>query len=223
VSEGGLRVEVWSDVVCPWCWIGRRRLSAALARLPGGDAVEVVWRSFELAPHARSAVARPAAARGYGDRRGATYGLGAEGGRRMADALIAEGAAEGLDLRLDRTVRANTFDAHQVIHLAAGQGLQEAVAERLMTAYFTEGEALGDREVLVRLGADAGLDTGEVRAALADQRFAAAVRADEEEALDRLVGAVPYILIDGVFAVPGAQPAEAILRLVERARARRGG
>jgi predicted DsbA family dithiol-disulfide isomerase len=202
-----LRVEVWSDVACPWCWIGKRRLEAAIARLPPGAGVEVVYRSFELDPTARPA-ARPRTT--YAQRLARKYRTTVEQAQATIDRMVALGRGEGLDLRFDRVRPANTFDAHRVLHLARERGLQGAVKERLLRAYFSEGEPLGDRGVLARLAADAGLDAAEVRRALEGDAHAAAVRADEEEAAGNGVHAVPFFVLGGEYAVAGAQPADVL-------------
>ncbi len=213
-----MKVEIWSDVVCPWCHIGKRRFEAALARFPHREDVEVEWKSFELDPQAPSAPAgRPAGEHEYAERLAAKYGTDVASAQQMIDTMTAQAAAEGLDFRFDRAVRANTFDAHQVIHLAGLRGVQDAVEERLLRAYFTEGEAVGDRETLVRLAAEAGLDAGEVREALEDQRHAGAVRADEAEAAAIGIGGVPFFVVDRTYGVNGAQPAEVLLQALERA------
>ena len=139
----------------------------------------------------------------------------------MTDHMTQQAAGEGLDFRFDRAVPANTFDAHQVIHLAAERGVQDAVKERLLTAYFSEGAAVGDRETLVRLAAEAGLDADEVRDALADQRYASAVRADEAEAGTLGISGVPFFVVDRKYGVNGAQSADALLQVLERAWAER--
>ena len=213
-----VKVEIWSDVVCPWCHIGKRRFEAALARFPHRDAVEVEWKAFELDPGAPSAAAgdevSPTA---YAERLAGKYGTSVAGAQQMTDHMTQQAAAEGLDFRFDRAVRANTFDAHQVIHLAAERGIQDAVKERLLTAYFSAGEAVGDHETLVRLAADAGLDADEVRAALEDQRYAGAVRGDEAEAAALGISGVPFFVVDRKYGVNGAQSADALLQVLERA------
>lgn len=217
-----MKVEIWSDVVCPWCYIGKRRFEAALGRFAHRDAVEVRWRSFELDPGATSAAAgAPVSPAGHAERVARKYGTSVSAARQMTDALTGQAAAEGLDLRFDRAVPANTFDAHQVLHLAAERGRQEAVEERLLRAHFTEGEAVGDRETLVRLAAEAGLDAGEVRAALADQRYAGAVRADQADAQALGITGVPFFVLDRRYGVNGAQPADVLLQALERAWAER--
>jgi predicted DsbA family dithiol-disulfide isomerase len=213
-----VKVEIWSDVVCPWCHIGKRRFEAALARFPHRDAVEVEWKAFELDPGARSSTAGdPVSPTEYAERLAGKYGTSVAGAQQMTDHMTQQAAGEGLDFRFDRAVRANTFDAHQVIRLAAERGLQDAVKERLLTAYFSEGEAVGDRETLVRLAADAGLDADEVRSVLEDQRYAGAVRADEADAASLGISGVPFFVVDRTYGVNGAQSADALLQVLERA------
>jgi len=217
-----MKVEIWSDVVCPWCHIGKRRFETALARFPHRDQVEVEWKSFELDPGAGSAPAgRPAEATEYAERLAAKYGTGLDGAQQMIDTMTAQAAAEGLDFRFDRAVRANTFDAHQVIHLAGLRGLQDQVKERLLHAYFAEGEAVGDRGTLVRLAAEAGLDAEEVSAVLEEQRYAGAVRTDEAEAAAFGIRGVPFFVFDRKYGVSGAQSPEVLLATLERAWAER--
>jgi predicted DsbA family dithiol-disulfide isomerase len=213
-----VKVEIWSDVVCPWCYIGKRRFEAALARFPHRDEVVVEWKSFELDPGATSSTAAEGAdASGYADRLAAKYGTTPAEAQKMLDSMTAAAAAEGLDFRFDRAVAANTFEAHQLIHLAAAHGRQDEAKERLLRAYFCEGEAVGDREVLVRLGAELGLDAEETRRALAQQRHAAQVRDDEAEATALGIRGVPFFVIDRTYGVSGAQPAEQLLEVLQRA------
>jgi predicted DsbA family dithiol-disulfide isomerase len=211
-----VKVEIWSDVVCPWCYIGKRRLESALARFEHSDDVEVEWRSFELDPSSTSV---HAAGEGpdHADGIARKYGMS----RTRAEAAIASmtqaAAAEGLSFRMDRALHSNTFDAHQVIHLAADSGLQDAVKERLLRAYFTDGEPVGDRETLVRLATEAGLDRADVEQALETQKYADAVRSDEAEARALGIDAVPFFVLDRKYGVSGAQPAEQLLAVLERA------
>jgi predicted DsbA family dithiol-disulfide isomerase len=216
-----VKVEIWSDVVCPWCHIGKRRFEAALAAFEHRDAVQVVWRSFELDPGAESDAPREGGGTGegpdYADRLARKYRTSRAGAQQMIDTMTASAAAEGLDFRFDRAVRANTFDAHQVLHLAQEHGRADAVEERLMRAYFTEGEAVGDRSVLARLAGEAGLDPTEVAAALEGQRYAAAVRADEAQAAALGISGVPFFVVDRRYGVSGAQPAPQLLAALQRA------
>lgn len=205
-----MKVEIWSDVACPWCLIGKRRFEAALERFAHSDDIDVEWKSFELDRTARSRHTDGSEA-DYADRLASKYGVSRTEAQEMLDSMTATGAAEGLDFRFDKAVKANTFDAHQLLHLAADCGIQGTVKERLLRAYFTEGEDIGDRSVLGRLGAEAGLDADEVRQVLDEQRYADAVRADESEASRLGVSAVPFFVVDRKYGIAGAQSADQIL------------
>jgi predicted DsbA family dithiol-disulfide isomerase len=213
-----MKVEIWSDVVCPWCYVGKRRFEAALAQFPHRDQVEVEWKAFELDPTAASAPAGEAAGeREYATRLAAKYGTDVASAQGMVDSMTAQAAAEGLDFHFETAVRANTVDAHQVIHLAGERGVQDAVKERLLRAYFTEGEAVGDRGTLVRLAAEAGLDADEVRAVLEEGRYVGAVRGDEAEAQALGIRGVPFFVVDRKYGVSGAQPAEVLRQVLDKA------
>lgn len=209
-----MQVDIFSDVVCPWCAIGKRRFEAALGRFEHADEIEVVWRAFELDPNA------PARREGdYADRLARKYGMSREHAVAAHENLTATAAAEGLDFHFDRAQPGNTFDAHRLLHYAVetGPGLQDALKERLFLAYFTEGEPIGDPETLVRLAAEVGLDRQQCAEILASDRYAAAVRADEREAHELEVTGVPFFVVDGKFGIPGAQDAETILGVLRRA------
>jgi predicted DsbA family dithiol-disulfide isomerase len=208
-----LVLEIWSDVVCPWCYVGKRRLEAALRMLPDSDDVQVRWRSFQLDPEAPAARALPP-----DEHLAAKYGMSVEDARGLNAQMTELAAGEGLEYHLDRTRGGNTFDAHRLIHLGAARGIQDAVKERLMRGYFTEGAAVGDHETLVRLGADAGLDPEEARATLESDAFADDVRVDEELARRMGIRGVPYFVLNRRFGVSGAQPAEILVQAFERAR-----
>lgn len=212
-----MRVEIWSDVVCPWCYIGKRRFEAALERFEHRNAVEVEWKAFELDAGATSASAGDVEAGGYAARLAHKYGVGVERAQGMLTTMTAAAAQEGLDFHFERAVAANTFQAHQVIHLAAAFGIQDATKERLMRAYFTEGEAVGDTEVLVRLAAEAGLDPEVVRGALGEESQAPKVRAEQDEARALGISGVPFFVVDRRYGVSGAQPAEALLQVLQQA------
>ncbi len=207
-----MQVEIWSDVVCPWCYIGKRRFETALARFDHRDDVEVIWRAFELDPRAP--------ARREGDpieHLARKYGM-ALGQARATYARITELAAtEGLEYHLDRAQRGNTFDAHRLIHLAAVDGLGNEMKERLLRAYFVESEPIGERDTLVRLAGDVGLDPDAADRRLAGDEFADEVRADERRATEIDVTGVPFFLVDGRLGVPGAQDPELLLRVLDRA------
>ncbi|WP_437601274.1 DsbA family oxidoreductase [Sorangium sp. So ce590] len=209
-----LRVDVWSDIACPWCYVGKRRLEAALARFPRRDAVEVVWRAFELDPAAKRVQDAEVP---YAERLARKYGASVAKAEGMIRQMTEVAAADGLELHFEKVRPGNTFDAHRVLHLAAERGVQDAVKERLLRAYMTEGEAIGEPEVLARLAGEAGLDPAEVREALAGDAFAREVRADEAEARAIGITGVPFFAIGGRYGVSGAQPAEALLGVLQRA------
>jgi predicted DsbA family dithiol-disulfide isomerase len=207
-----MRVEVWSDVVCPWCYIGKRRLETALSRFPHAADVEVLWRSFQLdpsVPEGETHATLPALA--------AKYGRSVEemaGQMARVEGIAAE---EGLRYDLAAGVSGNTLLAHQLVHLATERGLAGQVEERLFHAHFEEHRSVFDVDSLVELGAEVGLDADEARAALTDRRYLPAVR--EDIATARALGAtgVPFFVVDRTYGAAGAQPAEVLLELLERA------
>lgn len=210
-----LRVDIWSDIACPWCYVGKRRFEAALAQFAGREAVEVVWRSFELDTSARSA----ADAGDYAARLARKYRTSTAQAEGMIANMTATGAAEGLDLRFDRARACNTFDAHRLLHWASGRGAthQGALKERMLRAYFTDGEALDDVDTLARLAADVGLPAEEARAALATNEGTREVRADEAMAQTIGITGVPFFVFDGRLGVSGAQSPETLLGALRRA------
>lgn len=206
-----MRVEVWSDVVCPWCAIGRARLQQALADFPHADEVQVRYRSFQLDPRA------PVEREGdYVSHLATKYGVDRAQAQQMIDRMVETAAAEGLDFRFDRVRPGNTFDAHRLLHLAADRGVQDACKQRLLEAYLTEGQPIGRPDTLTRLGVEAGLDMSEVTDLLAGDRYAEDVRADQRRARELGITGVPCFVIDGAFAIPGAQPPATLLRFLAR-------
>lgn len=207
-----MQVEIWSDVVCPWCFIGKRRFESALARFDRRDDVEVRWRSFELDP------AAPATREGPLDEHlAAKYGVPLDDARAMQQRMTDVAAQEGLEFRFDRARPGNTFDAHRLLHLAADRGVQDAAKERLLAAYLTEGEPVGDRDSLARLVADAGVERTEAEEVLAGGAYREAVRADEADGRALGITGVPFFVVDRAFGASGAQPPDVLLGLLERA------
>jgi predicted DsbA family dithiol-disulfide isomerase len=207
-----MQVEIWSDIVCPWCYLGKRRFESALAAFRHRDEVDVVWRSFELDPGAPRQRELPAL-----EHLAHKYGMSVEQAAASQQRLTDLAAAEGLEYHLDRTAGGNSFDAHRLLHLAARAGLQDALKERLLRAYFTENEAIGQPEALQRLAVDAGLDPGDVADLLAGQRFGDEVRADERRAQLLGVNGVPFFAIDERYGISGAQSSDLILSALEQA------
>lgn len=207
-----MRVEVWSDMVCPWCYIGKRRLEAALRRFDHRKQTQVLWRSFELNPDA------PAHHDGgLDDLLARKYGMNRLQARAVNTRLTDLAAAEGLEYHLESARPGNTFTAHRLLHLAAARGLQPALQERIFRGYFTEGAAIGDPETLVRLAAEAGVDPAEARAVATGSAYADGVRAEEQEAVDLGCEGVPFFVIDRAYAVAGAQSADVLLEALRRA------
>ncbi len=207
-----LSVEIWSDVVCPWCAIGKARFDQALEGFGRADEVVVRWRSFELDPGA------PARREGdYVSMLAAKYRTSAAGAQEMIDRMTDSAAAEGLSFDFSIAQPGNTFDAHRVIHLAQDRGLQHQVKDRFLRGYHSEGAAIGDHEEIQRMAVEAGLDEVEVKEVLASDAYADAVRADEEQAVEYGISGVPFFVIDGRIGVSGAQPPEVLLQALRQA------
>jgi predicted DsbA family dithiol-disulfide isomerase len=208
-----MKVEIWSDVVCPWCYIGKRRFETAMSRFDGASEVDVIWRSYQLNPGqprgVRQSIEESLAAK--------TGGTIAEV-RAMNDHVTALAAAEGLEYHFERYRVINTFDAHRVGHLAQDHGLGEAIQERFLRAQLVEGQALDDPETLVRLSVEVGVPAAQVAEVLASQRYSAEVTADIREAHEIGVTGVPFFAVDGRYGIAGAQPAELFLEVLETAR-----
>lgn len=207
-----MQIEVWSDIVCPWCYIGKRRLETALSRFPHADKVEVVWRSFQLdpsIPEGHTEKTLPAVA--------AKYGIGEDQMRAQMGRVEELAAAEGLDYDLANGVSGNTLLAHQLIHLAGEHGLAAAMKERLLHAHFEERRSVFEVDALVPLGVEVGLDEAEIRAALAEKRLLPAVREDIATARSLGANGVPFFVVDRTYGASGAQPPEVLLQILEKA------
>ncbi|MFC7487161.1 DsbA family oxidoreductase [Knoellia sp. CPCC 206453] len=205
-----MRIDVWSDLVCPFCHIGRRRLELALEQFEHADEVEVTWHSYQLD---RSA---PAVLEGSNvDRIAAKYGKSREEMVAQHEAMAAQAAEVGLDFQWEKVVSGNSFDAHRVIHLARARGLETPVTERIMRGWYSEGAAIGDTDTLVGLAVEGGLGEKDVREMLGSDAHGYDVRADEATANQIGVTAVPTFVLDQKFAVTGAQPVDGLLRALE--------
>lgn len=206
-----MRIDIWSDLVCPWCYLGAARFSAALERFDGD--VEVHWRSYQLDP---SAPTEPSDLRTVIDGK---YGPGSFDG--MTDRLVALGAAEGLDYRFDRAQWVNTADGHRLVAWAADDGglaAQARLVDVLFRGYFTDGADLSSQEVLLGAVAEAGLDVDAATAVLDSDRYAEQVRTDQQLARERGISGVPAFVIDDTYLIPGAQDVDQMVRMLERAR-----
>jgi predicted DsbA family dithiol-disulfide isomerase len=210
-----VRIEIWSDVVCPWCYIGKRRLERALSGFEHADDVEIVYRSFQLDPAAPRVPDQTVA-----EHLGAKYGGGPEAGQQMVERTEAVAAEEGLLFRLGEAQRANTVDAHRLLHLAletGGPALQSALKEELLAAYFLRAENVADHDLLRRTAEKVGLESDAIDAVLDGDRYADAVERDIREAAALGATGVPFFVIDRKYGVSGAQPAEAFGQVLERA------
>ena len=207
-----MKIDIWSDIICPFCYIGKRKLELALEQT-GIDAV-IEWRSFEL---------DPAAPRSFGaalpDVLQKMYGFSKDQAVGMLMHEEMEARRIGLDFQWRIAKPGNTFDAHRLLHLAKQHDIGGEVKERLFRAYFTEGQDVGDQQVLRALALEMGLEAEEVDAVLAGDRFTDAVRADEQEAKERGISGVPYYLINGKTAVPGARRVEEFVQVLREEQA----
>ena len=204
-----MKIEIWSDVVCPWCYIGKRRLEGALRQFEHAGDVQIAWRSFQLNPDTPPGTAVPTTdylVRRFGPQAKAMTGRVAE--------LAAE---EGLDFDFDAALTVNTLDAHRLLHLAADLGIGDAAEERLFRAHFTEGADLSDQQTLTRLLGEAGADPERVRAVLAGTEYADAVQADIADARRLGANGVPFFVIDRRYGISGAQAAETFLQALRTA------
>jgi predicted DsbA family dithiol-disulfide isomerase len=210
-------VEIWSDVVCPWCYLGKRRFERAMASFGHPGEVSVTYRSFELDPDAPAR--RTGTHAGHLARK---YGMTIAQAEQASQQMTQRAAAEGLEFRFDLIRGGNTFDAHRLLHLAKDHGLQSEMKERLLRATFTEGLPIADKPTLVGLAAEAGLPVARAQAVLDGDAYAAAVRADERQAARYGITGVPFFVADGRYAVSGAQPPEVLIQFLRRAHDERG-
>ena len=204
-------VEIWSDVVCPWCYLGKRYFGQALERFPHRDEVEVIYRSFELDPSAPPGVTAPTV-----EVLARKYGLGPEQAREAQRQMEQRAAQAGLTFRMEDLRSGNTRDAHRLLQLARARGRQTGLAERLHRAYFTDQASIFDHPSLAGFAADAGLDRDEALVVLASGEYGEAVDADEELARSFGVNGVPFFVIDRRYGISGAQPAETMGQVLER-------
>lgn len=209
-----IKIDVWSDIACPWCYIGKRNLENGLAATASDDdapIVEIEYHSFELSPDTPEDFDG-----GEVDYLSQHKGISPESAREMLDRVTGVAADAGLTYRFDLLKHTNTVKAHELLHFAKQNGRQLELAERLMSAYFLEGRHVGRDDDLVALAVEVGLDEEAAREALASQRFRAAVRADQEQAQQFGITGVPFFVIDGKYGVSGAQPVEAFTQIARQ-------
>lgn len=207
-----MNVQVWLDVVCPWCYVGKRRFEEALERFEHRNEVDLLFRSFELDP--RAPRVRPETQDDYLARK---YRMSVDQARASHRRLADLASEHGIVMRFELAKGGNSFDAHRLLHLAADRKLQAQLAERLMAAYFAEGRAIGEPDVLAVLASEVGLPADDVTRVLTTEEYADAVRSDEALAREYDITGVPFFVIDEKFAVAGAQRSEILLDALEQA------
>jgi predicted DsbA family dithiol-disulfide isomerase len=207
-----MKVEIWSDVMCPFCYIGKRRFEDALAHFAHKDKIEIEWKSFQLNP---DLVTDPEIK--IDEYLADKKGWGLEQARQM-NAHVTQMAAEvGLTYNFDKAVVANSFNAHRISHLAKKHGLGVAMEEQLFKAYFTDGKNIDDRETLIELGTQIGLDADEIKQTLEGSAYAEDVRRDIAEAQYLGIQGVPFFVMNGKYAVSGAQAVPVFEQTLEKA------
>jgi predicted DsbA family dithiol-disulfide isomerase len=207
-----MKVEIWSDVVCPWCYLGKRRFERALEAFDHRDAVEVIYRSFELDPSAEPVGTTPTI-----ERLATKYGMTASEATAAQRQMEQRAAEDGLEFHMDGLQSGNTRDAHRLLHLAQANHHQAELVERLHRAYFTEQASIFDQASLTQLAVDAGLDRDDVSRVLAGDEYGDAVDADEATARSLGATGVPFFVIDRRYGISGAQAPEGILKTLNQA------
>ncbi|BCL77579.1 DSBA oxidoreductase [Ktedonobacteria bacterium brp13] len=207
-----MNVEIWSDVICPWCYIGKRQFEEVLKHFPHGDQVAVIWRSYQIDPeapkHPNTSMDKVQMTKQFGDPALVKV---------MIDRISTLAAEAGLEYNLEKIVYSNSFDAQRLIHFAATKQVQDAVLERLLKAYFTDGAAIGDQEVLVQIASELGLDADETRSLLAGEAYTHEVNADIKRARMLGIQGLPFFLIDEKYSLTGIQPANVLTDALEKA------
>ncbi|WP_228374405.1 DsbA family oxidoreductase [Demequina rhizosphaerae] len=206
-----IEIEIWSDIACPWCYLGKRRLEKAVEA--SGEDVSLRYRSFQLDPSIPAGEATP-----HAEALAKKFATTPERVREMNQRLIDLGAEEGIAYDFDRYLSSNTRDAHRLLHLAHERGLGPAMKERLMRAQFVDGAVVADHDTLVGLAAELGLAEDEVRAVLSSDAYADAVEADIAQAAAYGASGVPFFVFDRAFAISGAQPVSTFELALSKAR-----
>ncbi|MCT2344931.1 DsbA family oxidoreductase [Niallia taxi] len=207
-----MKIEVWSDFVCPFCYIGKRRLEEAIAQFPGKDQVEVEFKSFELDPNAKTY-----SGTGINEALAKKYGMSIEEAKRANEGIGSQAAEVGLTFNFDEMKPTNTFDAHRLAKFAATVGKEKEMTEKLLASYFTESKLISDHDVLVEIAQTAGIEKEETLAVLNDStKYANDVRIDEALAQQMGVTGVPFFVINQKYSISGAQPTETFRRALQQ-------
>lgn len=204
-----MKVEIWSDIACPFCHIGKRKFEKALEHFDHSDQVEIEWKSFQLDPHAEvnQNISAP-------EKLARKYGVSVEEAKRMNQRITNMANESGLNFHLENIKMTNTHDAHRLIHLAHKHGLQDQAKERLFTAYLSEGQHIGDHNTLIQLGTDIGLNADEVKQMLNSNDFSREVKEEITEGQRLQISGVPFFVIDRKYGISGAQPSEHFLEVL---------
>ncbi|WP_345080698.1 DsbA family oxidoreductase [Nemorincola caseinilytica] len=209
-----MKVEIWSDIMCPFCYIGKRHFEEAMGKFADSGYVEIVWKSFQLDPSIPDHIEPRTDVYTYLATR---KGLSVDESKRMHERVVQMASAAGLQYNFDKAVVANSWRAHRLIQMAKTKGLGDAAEERLFRAYFTEGQDMGDTVTLTALGKEIGLTETDVKEALTNDVYTHKIEQDIKEAEAIGVNGVPFFVFDRKYAVSGAQPADAFVRTLERA------
>jgi len=208
--EKRMKIEIWSDVMCPFCYIGKRKFETALEQFPDKEHIEVEWKSFQLDS------SLPEVARGsYRDHLVRSKGLRVEQVNEMLDNVTESAKQVGLEYNLDKAVMVNSLNAHKLTQFAKTKGKGDEIEEALFRAFFTEGKNIADIDTLVQLGMEIGLDEAEIQTAFTDWKYTTLVNHDIQEAAQVGVRGVPFFVLDRKYAVSGAQPVEVFLQNLE--------
>lgn len=207
-----MKVDIWSDVQCPFCYIGKRKFEAALAKFPNGKDIEIEWHSFQLDPDITPQPGKDVYTY-LAERKGMTV----EQSKQMHKQVVQMAAGEGLEYNFDKAVIANSFDAHRISHLAKKYSKGDAMEEQLFRGYFTEGKDIANRDVLIAMAKTIGIPEQEVVDVLNSNKYAAEVEADIVRASQIGVRGVPFFVLDNKYAVSGAQPSETFLQALTQA------
>ncbi len=206
-----MKIEIWSDIACPFCYIGKRKFENALKDFPQKDKVEIIWRSFQLDPEMK-VVPGQTVHEYLGIRKGTTT----EEGKKMSDSMALIASEAGLEFNFDKTILCNTMNAHRIVHLAKKHGVQNEMKQALFAAYYTDGKNIGDNETLVTIGKKVGLDAMEITKVLEGEEYRNEVIEDQVYAQQIGVQGVPFYVFNEKYAVSGAQPTELFTEVLNK-------
>lgn len=207
-----MQVEIWSDIMCPFCYIGKRKFEAALDKFPKKNEVEIIWKSYQLDPNIKEQPGKD-----IYSYLAEAKGQSLEWSKKMHENVVNMAKSVGLEYNFDKAVIANSFDAHRVIQLAKKKGLGDAIEERLFKAYFTEGKNFADHETIAAIGEEVGLDRKEILSLLNSNDLADNVHSDIEEGMRLGLRGVPFFVFNRKIGVSGAQDSEIFLQALEEA------